>query len=106
VTTSDVKGWTDLPKSVKLLDLSIFGFLVILAAAVVLYLGFLDRTVQHVMLIFLTALIVVITWHFRIQLSKSSNQAEKRKFYREWFIICSVGILAILILVLRYPVTY
>ncbi|MFW9780016.1 MAG: hypothetical protein ACFFE8_14280 [Candidatus Heimdallarchaeota archaeon] len=106
MTTSDVKRWSELPKSVKLLDLSILGSIIILAAAIVLYLGFLDRTIQHVMLIFLTALIVLFTWNFRIQLSKSINQTEKRKYYREWFIICSVSILALLVLIIIYPVTY
>ena len=86
--------------------MSIFGFILILIAAIILYLGFLDRTVQHLMLIFLTAFLIVFTWHFRIQLSKSSKQTEKRKFYRGWVIICSVSILAMLVLVIIYPVTY
>ncbi|MFW9855911.1 MAG: hypothetical protein ACFFFG_12695 [Candidatus Thorarchaeota archaeon] len=106
MTTRDVKGWSELPKSVKLLDLSILGSIIILATAIVLYLEFLDRTIQHVMLIFLTALIVLFTWHFRNQLSNSSNQTEKRKHYREWLILCSVSILVILVLVGLYPVTY
>ncbi len=106
MSSSDVKSWSDLNKSVKLLDLSIFGFIVILVTAIILYLGFLDQTVQHLMLIFLTAFLLLFTWHFRIQLSKSSEQTEKRKYYREWLIICSVSILIMLVLVGIYPVTY
>ncbi|MFX0184506.1 MAG: hypothetical protein ACFE95_15595 [Candidatus Hodarchaeota archaeon] len=104
--SSDFEGWSNLPKAVKLLDISIIGFLSILFVAVVLYFGVLDQTVQNLMIIFLVAILSLFTWYFRAQLVKASDFITQKRYFREWFIVCSFIIIIIGILVLAYPVTY
>ena len=104
--SSDLKGWFNLPKSVKLLDISLVGYGFILLIAILLYLNVLAHTVQNLMPIFLTAILLLITWNFRTQLTKTSDHSVQKRYFREWFIICALIILIIGVIVLIYPVTY
>ncbi|MFX0013604.1 MAG: hypothetical protein ACFFB2_10675 [Promethearchaeota archaeon] len=104
--SSDLQGWSSLPKSVKLLDISLFGYILMLITAIFLYLSFLDDTVQNLMPIFLTAILLLITWNFRTQLLKSFDPNIQRRYYREWLIICLIIIVVIGVTILIYPVTY
>ncbi len=110
--SSDLEGWFNLPKLVKLLDISLIGYGFILITAIFLYLSVLDRTVQNLMLIFLSAILLLITWNFRTQLTKTRITKEEfdpevqKRYFREWFIICLLIIVTIGVIVLVYPVTY
>ncbi|MFX0171664.1 MAG: hypothetical protein ACFE9L_07070 [Candidatus Hodarchaeota archaeon] len=104
--SSTPKGWSNLPKTVKLLDVSIFGFILILSGAIVLYFGVLDNTVQNLMIIFLVAILSLFTWHFRGQLAKASDLTSQKRYFHEWVIVCLFMFVIIGILVIIYPVTY
>ncbi len=104
--SSDLEGWFNLPKSVKLLDISLVGCGFILITAIFLYFSVLDRTVQNLMLIFLTAILLLITWNFRTQLTKTSDYKVQKRYFREWFLISTLIIVIIGVIVLVYPVTY
>jgi len=102
----DLEGWFNLPKSVKLLDISLIGYILILVVATILYLTILDQTVQNLMPIFLTAILTLITWNFRTQILKTSDPNIHKHYFREWVIICSSIIIIIGVILLIYPVTY
>jgi hypothetical protein len=104
--SSDVRGWFNLPKSVKLLDISIIGYIISLVVAFLLYYFILDQTIQNLMPIFLVAILLLFTWNFRSKLVNSSSADEQKHYFREWIIICSLVILVIIVLILLYPVTY
>lgn len=104
--STDLEGWLNLPKSVKLLDISIIGYGIILFTATMLYLVILDHTVQNLMPIFLTAILFLITWNFRTQLTRTMDPNVQRRYFREWFLVCFIIIVIIGVLVLVYPVTY
>lgn len=103
---SDLQGWFNLPKSVKLLDISLIGYGLALFIAIFLYFTIFDQTVQNLMLIFLTAILFLITWNFRTQLTKTLDPLNKKRYFREWFLICLLIVIIIGVLVLVYPVTY
>ena len=103
---SSFKGWSNLPKSIKLLDISLIGYLIILIVAIFLYLNFLDRIVQNLMPIFLAALLLLLTWNFRKKLLQNPDLDRQKNLLRNWFIICLLIIIAVSILILAYPVTY
>ena len=102
----DLEGWFNLPKPVKLLDISLIGYILILVVAIILYLAILDQTVQNLMPIFLAAILSVITWNFRTQLLKTTNPDMHKHYFREWVIICICLIVIIGVILLIYPVTY
>ncbi|MFX0122297.1 MAG: hypothetical protein ACFFAE_01570 [Candidatus Hodarchaeota archaeon] len=104
--SSDFEGWFNLPKPVKLLDISLIGYIFILLVATILYLAFLDHTVQNLIPIFLTAILLLITWNFRTQLLKTSDPNIQKRYFREWVVICVCIITIIGIILLVYPVTY
>jgi hypothetical protein len=104
--SSDVESWFDLPKSVKLLDVSILGYGILLIVGTGLYFFVLDHTIQNLMPIFLVAILLLFTWNFRSKLNSSSEYLTGRQHFREWLIICIFIILIITMLILFYPVTY
>ena len=104
--SSDVEGWFDLPKSVKLLDISILGYGILLIVGFLLYFFVLDRTVQNLMPIFLVAILLLFTWNFRSKLNSSSEYQIGRQYFREWLFLCILIILIVTLLILFYPVTY
>ncbi len=104
--SSDLEGWFNLPKPVKLLDISLIGYGFILIIAIFLYMSVLDNTVLNLMPIFLTAILLLITWNFRTQLTKTSDPVVQKRYFREWFIICLLMIVIIGVIVLVYPVSY
>ncbi|MHA2246269.1 MAG: hypothetical protein ACXADY_14990 [Candidatus Hodarchaeales archaeon] len=104
--SSDLEGWFNLPKSVKLLDISLVGYGFILITAIFIYFSILDRTIQNLMLIFLTAILLLITWNFRTQLTKTSDSKVQRRYFLEWFLVSTLIIVIIGVIVLVYPVTY
>ncbi|MHA1940682.1 MAG: hypothetical protein ACXACP_07215 [Candidatus Hodarchaeales archaeon] len=104
--SSNFNGWSNLPKSVKILDISIIGYLLSLLLAILLYFISLDRTVQNLMPIFLSALILLFTWNFRVKILTSTEEDVIKHYYREWLIICGATIVIIILLILIYPVTY
>ncbi|MFX1285407.1 MAG: hypothetical protein ACFFB5_17305 [Promethearchaeota archaeon] len=110
--SSDLEGWFNLPKSIKLLDISLIGYGFILIIAILLYMSVLDHTVQNLMPIFLTAILLLITWNFRTQLSKTHISKEEfdpgvqKRYFLEWFIICLLIIVIIGVILIVYPVTY
>jgi predicted PurR-regulated permease PerM len=101
----DLEGWFNLPKPVKLLDISLIGYIVILVVAAILYLAILDQTVQNAMPIFLAAILTLITWNFRTQLLKTPDPAMQKRYFREWVVLCISIIVIIGIVLLVYPVT-
>lgn len=103
---SSPQGWSNLPKSVKLLDISLVGYIIILSASVVLYLGFLDQTVQNLMPIFLTSILLLFTWNLRTKILKSPDPNLQKQHYYTWLVICLLATIVILIVTLVYPVTY
>ncbi|MHA2203339.1 MAG: hypothetical protein ACW991_06595 [Candidatus Hodarchaeales archaeon] len=104
--STDLEGWFNLPKPVKLLDISLIGYIVILVVATILYLAIFDHTVQNLMPIFLAAMLTIITWNFRTQLLKTSDPNMHKRYFREWVIICVCIIVIIGVILLVYPVTY
>lgn len=104
--SSDIEGWFNLPKPVKLLDISLIGYIVILVVATILYLAILDQTVQNLMPIFLAAILSLITWNFRTQLLKTSDPDMHKRYFREWVVVCFGIIVIIGVILLVYPVTY
>jgi uncharacterized membrane protein len=98
--------WSSSPKAVRLLDISILAFIIIFAVSILLYLTILLQSVQNLMIILLTGILLLLTWNFRTQLTKSSDPVEQRRYYREWVIICLLFIIIIGVLVIIYPVTY
>ncbi|UCG00545.1 MAG: hypothetical protein JSW11_13050 [Candidatus Heimdallarchaeota archaeon] len=104
--SSDLEGWFNFPKPVKLLDISLIGYIVILVVATILYLAILDHTVQNLMPIFLTAILALITWNFRTQLLKTSDPNMHKRYFREWIVICICIIVFIGVILIVYPVTY
>ncbi|MFX0051069.1 MAG: hypothetical protein ACFFAJ_14795 [Candidatus Hodarchaeota archaeon] len=104
--SSAPKGWSNLSKTVKLLDVSIFGFILILSVAIILYFSVLDNTVQNLMIIFLVAILSLFTWYFRDQLAKASDLTSQKRYFHEWVIVCIFMFVIIGILVIIYPVTY
>lgn len=102
----DLEGWFNLPKPVKLLDISLIGYIVILVVAVILYLAILDQTVQNLMPIFLAAILSLITWNFRTQLLKTPDPDMHKRYFREWVVVCVCIIVIIGVVLLVYPVTY
>ena len=104
--SSDVEGWFNLPKSVKLLDISIFGYGILLAVGILLYFFSLDQTVQNLMPIFLVAILLLFTWNFRSKINSTSDQNIQKQHFREWFIICTLIILITIVIIIFYPVTY
>ncbi|MFX1514999.1 MAG: hypothetical protein ACFFC6_01735 [Promethearchaeota archaeon] len=104
--STNLEGWFNLPKPVKLLDISLIGYILILVVAIILYLAILDHTVQNLMPIFLAAILSVITWNFRTQLLKTTNPDMHKHYFREWVIICICIIVIIGVILLVYPVTY
>ncbi len=103
---SDLEGWFNLPKSVKLLDISLIGYTIALVISIILYLNFLDHSVQNLMPIFLTAILLLFTWNFRTQLQNNPDLNIQKNFYRNWFIICLFIIIIVLIITITYPITY
>ena len=104
--SSDFKGWSNLPKSVKLLDISMIGYGILLIISLAFYLFILDETVQNLMPIFLVAILLLFTWNFRSKLLLLSKQEIQKRYFREWFVISTIVIVLIVILILSYPVTY
>ena len=104
--SSDFKGWSNLPKSVKLLDISIISYGILLIISISLYFFILDQTVQNLMPIFLVAILLIFTWNFRSQLLSLSKQEVQKRHFREWLIISTIIILLFVLLILIYPVTY
>ncbi|PWI49162.1 hypothetical protein CEE45_03215 [Candidatus Heimdallarchaeota archaeon B3_Heim] len=104
--SSDFKGWSNLPKSVKLLDISIISYGILLIISLSLYFFILDQTVQNLMPIFLVAILLIFTWNFRSQLLSLSKQEVQKRHFREWLIISTIMILLFVLLILIYPVTY
>lgn len=100
------EGWFTLPKPVKLLDISLLGYSIILFVALALYLTFFDHTVQNLMPIFLVAILFLLTWNFRSQLLQNPDLNQQKSNLRTWFVICSLIIIVIVFLILVYPVTY
>lgn len=100
------EGWFTLPKSAKLLDISLLGYSIILFVALALYLNFFEHTVQNLMPIFLVAILFLLTWNFRSQLLRNPDLNQQKSYLRTWFVICSLIIIVIGILILVYPVTY
>jgi SNF family Na+-dependent transporter len=103
---SDLEGWFNLPKSVKLLDISLVGYAIALSVSIILYLNFLDHSVQNLMPIFLTAILLLFTWNLRTQLLNNPDLNLQKNFFRNWFIICLFIIIIVIIITLVYPVTY
>ena len=104
--SSDIEGWFNLPKPVKLLDISLIGYIFILLIATILYLAILDQTVQNLIPIFLTAILLLITWNFRTQLLKTLDPNIQKRYFREWIVVCVCIIVIIGVLLLVYPITY
>ena len=104
--SSDVNGWFNLPKSIKILDISILGYLLSLIIAILLYFMSFDRTIQNIMPIFLSAIILLFTWNFRVRILTSQDDETMRHYYREWIIVCGSLIVIVFLLILMYPVTY
>lgn len=104
--SSDLEGWFNLPKPVKLLDISLVGYIVILVVAAILYLAILDQNVQNLMPIFLAAILSLITWNFRTQLLKTPDPYMHKRYFREWVVVCLIIIVIIGVILLVYPVTY
>ena len=104
--SSDVEGWFSLPKTVKLLDISIFGYGILLAVGILLYFLALDQTVQNLIPIFLVAILLLFTWNFRSKINSASDQKIQKQHFREWFIICALIILLTIVIIIFYPVTY
>ena len=100
------KNWFELPKSVKLLDISIIGFILLIIGSLFLYLFIIDQTVQNLMIIFLCLIILFLTWVFRSNLMKATDESSKQKYFREWVFVSLFFIVLVAILVLVYPVTY
>ena len=104
--SSDFKGWFKLPKSIKLLDISIFGDSILLVLAIFIYFVALDQTAQNLMPIFLVTLILLFTWNFRSKLLSAPDQDSQKQYYREWIILCVLVLIVIITTILFYPVTY
>ena len=104
--SSDGKGWFNLPKSVKLLDISMLGDGILLVIAIFIYFVALDQTVQNLMPIFLVTIILLFTWNFRSKLLSAPDQDSQKQYYREWIILCVLVLVTIIIAILVYPVTY
>ncbi len=104
--SSDFKGWSNLPKSVKLLDISMIGYGILFIIAFALYYFILDRTVQNLMPIFLVAILLIFTWNYRSKLLSLSKQEVQKRYFREWFILSTIIIILIVLLIFTYPVTY
>ncbi|MFX0086984.1 MAG: hypothetical protein ACFFAU_15105 [Candidatus Hodarchaeota archaeon] len=102
---SDLEGWSNLPKSVKLLDISLIGYTIALFISIILYLNFLDQSTQNLMPIFLTAILLLFTWNLRTQLLNNPELNIQKNLYRNWFIICLFVIIIILIITITYPIT-
>ncbi|MHA1237087.1 MAG: hypothetical protein ACTSQ9_05445 [Candidatus Hodarchaeales archaeon] len=102
----DGKGWFKLPKSVKLLDISMLGDGIILVIAIFIYFVALDQTVQNLMPIFLVTIILLFTWNFRSKLLSAPDQDSQKQYYREWIILCILVLVVIIVIILAYPVTY
>jgi hypothetical protein len=104
--SSDGKGWFNLPKSVKLLDISILGDGILLIVAILLYFVALDQTIQNLMPIFLVSILLLFTWNFRSKLISAPDQDSQIQYYREWIILCILVIVTIIFAIIVYPVTY
>ncbi|MHA1977277.1 MAG: hypothetical protein ACW98I_10285 [Candidatus Hodarchaeales archaeon] len=104
--SSDFKGWSNLPKSVKLLDISMIGYGLLLVISVAIYFFILDDTIQNLMPIFLVAILLLFTWNFRSKLLLMSKQEVQKRYFREWLIISTIVIVLIVLLIIYYPVTY
>jgi hypothetical protein len=104
--STNLEGWFNQPKSVKLLDISIIGFIFILVVSFVIYITVLDRTTQNLLFIFLAAILLFLTWNFRTQLTKTPDISSQKHHFREWIIFSTIFIIIAVILVLIYPVTY
>jgi predicted PurR-regulated permease PerM len=104
--STDLEGWFNLPKPVKLLDISLIGYIVILVVAAILYLAILDQNVQNLMPIFLAAILSLVTWNFRTQLLKTPDPEMHKRYFREWVVVCICIIVIIGVILLVYPVTY
>jgi hypothetical protein len=104
--SSDGKGWFNLPKSVKLLDISMLGDGILLVIAIFIYFIALDQTVQNLMPIFLVTMLLLFTWNFRTKLLSAPDQDMQKQYYRDWIILCVLMIVTIIFAILVYPVTY
>ncbi len=104
--SSNSKGWFKLPKSVKLLDISMLGDGILLLIAIFIYFVALDQTVQNLMSIFLVSIILLFTWNFRSKLLSAPDQDSQKQYYREWIILCVLVLIVIITTILFYPVTY
>ena len=104
--SSDFEGWFNLPKSVKLLDVSIFGYGILLAVGILLYYLALDQTVQNLIPIFLVAILLLFTWNFRSKIHSAPDQTSQKQYFREWIIISVLAILVAITIIMVYPVTY
>jgi Na+/citrate or Na+/malate symporter len=89
-----------------LLDISIFGYGFVLSISILLYLSILNHSVQNLILIFLTAIILLFTWNLRNQLTKTMDFNLQRRNFLYWFVICLLFISISGIIVLIYPVSY
>ncbi len=104
--STNLEGWFNKPKSVKLLDISIVSFIFILVISFAIYFTILDRTTQNLIFIFLTAILLFLTWNFRTQIAKTPDLSTQKRYFREWIIYSTIFIIIAVILVLIYPVTY
>ncbi len=104
--SSDYKGWANLPKSVKMLDISLIGYGILLIISFAIYFFILDQTVQNLMPIFLVALLLLFTWNFRSKLLSQAKKEVEKRYFREWVIISIILISMIVLLIIFYPVTY
>ena len=104
--SSDVKGWFNLPKSIKLLDISLLGDGILLVIAIFLYFVAIEQTIQNLMPIFLVTIILLFTWNFRSKLLSAPDQDTQKQYYREWIILCILVFVTIFFAIIVYPVTY
>ena len=102
----DFEGWSNLPKPIKLLDISIIGYGFVLSISMLLYLSILNHSVQNLILIFITAIILLFTWNLRNQLAKTMDFNTQRRYFIFWFVFCLLFISIFGIIVMIYPVSY
>lgn len=102
---SVLNNWFNQPTKVKLLDLSLIGYLLIIILGLGINLLFLDFVIQNILVLLITVALFIFTNHLKSQMLLEKNSERIRRNVIEWFLVSSILIITILVIIIVYPIT-
>jgi len=98
-------SYTDQPKLVLFLDLSFVALTVLAISGALIYVTFLESTIQNAYPVLIVAYFMILTLYFRVKVIESPDDYEKlKRLFRLWLFIGIVGFAFGMFIILTFPV--